>query len=73
MGDRYELQIRYILVKFVFVALKYKGWIGLSEHALHKKAEPYNPRSGKTISVCPNHKMCLSVHLPYNSKLLVNS
>jgi hypothetical protein len=32
-----------------------------------------NPRSGKTISVCPNHKMCFSVHLPYNSKLLVNS
>ena len=41
MGDRYELQIRYILVKFVFVALKYRGWIGLSEHALHEKAEPY--------------------------------
>ena len=33
----------------------------------------FNPRSGKTISVCPNHKMCFSVHLPYNSKLFVNS
>ena len=41
MGDGYELQIRYMLAKFVFVALKYKGWIGLSEHALHEKAEPY--------------------------------
>ena len=41
MGDGYELQIRYMLVKFVFVALKYRGWIGLSEHALHEKAEPY--------------------------------
>jgi hypothetical protein len=41
MGDGYELQIRYMLVKFVFVALKYKGWVRLSEHALHEKAEPY--------------------------------
>ena len=41
MGDGYELQIRYMLAKFVFVALKYKGWVGLSEHALHEKAEPY--------------------------------
>ena len=41
MGDGYELQIRYMLAKFVFVALKYKGWAGLSEHALHEKAEPF--------------------------------
>ena len=30
-----------MLAKFVFVSLKYKGWVGLSEHALHEKAEPY--------------------------------
>ena len=41
MGNGYELQTRHMLVKFVFVALKYKGWVGLSEHALHEKAEPY--------------------------------
>ena len=41
LGDSYELQIRYMLAKFVFVSLKYKGWVGLSEHALHEKAEPY--------------------------------
>ena len=41
LGDSYELQIRYMLARFVFVSLKYKGWVGLSEHALHQKAEPY--------------------------------
>ena len=41
MGDAFELQIRYMLAKFVFVSLKYKGWTGLSAHALHQKAEPY--------------------------------
>lgn len=41
LGDSYELQIRYMLAKFVFVSLQYKGWVGLSEHALYKKAEPY--------------------------------
>jgi hypothetical protein len=41
LGDGYELQIRYMLAKFVFVALKYKGWVGLSEHELHEKATPY--------------------------------
>ena len=30
-----------MLAKFVFVALKYKGWVGLNEHELHEKAEPY--------------------------------
>ena len=30
-----------MLAKFVFVSLRYKGWTGLSEHALHEKAEPY--------------------------------
>ena len=33
LGDAYELQIRYMLAKFVFVSLKYKGWDGLSAHA----------------------------------------
>ena len=41
MGDSYELQIRYMLAKFVFVSLKYSGWEGLDAHALHVKAEPY--------------------------------
>ena len=41
LGDSFELQIRYMLAKFVFVSLKYKGWVGLSEHAIHEKAEPY--------------------------------
>jgi len=41
LGDKYELLIRYMLAKFVFVSLGYKGWTGLSAHALHKKAEPY--------------------------------
>ena len=41
LSDAYELQIRYMLAKFVFVSLRYKGWTGLSEHALHEKAEPY--------------------------------
>ena len=41
LGDSYELQIRYMLAKFVFVALRYKGWIGLNEHALQEKSEPY--------------------------------
>ena len=41
LGDSYELQIRYMLAKFVFVSLGYKGWTGLSPHALHEKAEPY--------------------------------
>jgi len=41
LGDSYELQIRYMLAKFVFVALKYKGWVGLSDLALHEKAESY--------------------------------
>ena len=26
LGDSFELQIRYMLAKFVFVSLKYKGW-----------------------------------------------
>ena len=39
MLARYML--RYMLAKFVFVSLKYKGWVGLSEHAIHEKAEPY--------------------------------
>ena len=30
-----------MLTKFVFVSLKYKGWRGLSEHALHSKSEPF--------------------------------
>ena len=41
MGDSYELQIRYMLAKFVFVSLGYKGWKELSAHALHEKAEPF--------------------------------
>ena len=41
LGDSFELQIRYMLAKFVFVALKYKGWMGLTPHTLHVKAEPY--------------------------------
>ena len=32
LGDSYELQIRYMLAKFVFVSLKYVGWTKLSEH-----------------------------------------
>ena len=39
--DAYELQIRYMLAKFVFVALEYTGWTGLSAHDLHEKAEPF--------------------------------
>ena len=30
LGDSFELQIRYMLAKFVFVALKYNGWEGLN-------------------------------------------
>ena len=41
MGDSFELQIRYMLAKFVFPALEYNGWTGLNTHELHKKAEPY--------------------------------
>ena len=41
VGDSYELQIRYMLAKFVFVSLGYKGWTKLSPHELHEKAEPY--------------------------------
>ena len=41
LGDSFELQIRYMLAKFVFVALKYNGWEGLNAHALHEKAEPF--------------------------------
>ena len=41
MGDSFELQIRYMLAKFVFVSLKYNGWSGLNAHELHKKAEPF--------------------------------
>lgn len=41
MGDSYALQIRYMLAKFVFVSLGYKGWTGLSAHELHEKAEPF--------------------------------
>ena len=41
MGDYYELQIRYMLAKFVFVSLKYNGWTKLSAHGLHEKAEPF--------------------------------
>eukprot|EP00966_Prymnesium_polylepis_P148217 3423915-Prymnesium_polylepis.1 len=28
-----------MLAKFVFVSLNYKGWVGLSEHALHAQLE----------------------------------
>jgi len=41
LGDSFELQIRYMLAKFVFVSLEYDGWTGLSEHEQHTKAEPY--------------------------------
>ena len=41
LGDQFELQIRYMLAKFVFVSLKYKGWAGLTPHDLHVKAEQY--------------------------------
>ena len=41
LGDSYELQIRYMLAKFVFVSIGYSGWTGLSAHALHEKAEPF--------------------------------
>ena len=41
LGDSFELQIRYMLAKFVFPALEYNGWTGLNAHELHKKAEPY--------------------------------
>ena len=30
LGNAFELQIRYMLAKFVFVALKYSGWVGLT-------------------------------------------
>ena len=40
LGDSFELQIRYMLAKFVFVALTYNGWTGLDAHELHVKAEP---------------------------------
>ena len=30
-----------MLAKFVFVALEYTGWTGLSAHDLHEKAEPF--------------------------------
>ena len=33
LGDSFELQIRYMLAKFVFVALKYNGWEGLNLYA----------------------------------------
>ena len=39
LGDSFELQIRYMLAKFVFVALTYNGWTGLDAHELHVKAD----------------------------------
>ena len=41
LGDSFELQLRYMLAKFVFVSLEYVGWTGLNAYELHKKAEPY--------------------------------
>ena len=41
LGDSFELQIRYMFAKFVFVALTYNGWTGLDAHELHVKAEPF--------------------------------
>ena len=41
MGDSYELHIRYFLAKYVFVRLAYQGWVGLGEHALEEKCEPF--------------------------------
>ena len=34
-------QIRYMLAKFVFPKLGYPGWVGLSEHELKEKCEPF--------------------------------
>jgi hypothetical protein len=41
LGDSFELQLRCMLAKFVFVSLEYVGWTGLNAYELHKKAEPY--------------------------------
>ena len=41
MGDSYELQIRFMLAKFVFVKLQYPGWVGLTQHALKEQCEPF--------------------------------
>jgi hypothetical protein len=41
MGDSYELQIRYMLAKFVFVNLGYQGWTKLTPHEIYEKAEPF--------------------------------
>ena len=36
-----RVQIRYMLAKFVFVKLGYPGWVGLSEHELKEKCDPF--------------------------------
>ena len=50
LGDSFELQLRYMLAKFVFVSLEYVGWTGLNAYELHKKAEPYK------FAVCEHWK-----------------
>ena len=40
LGDSFELQIRYMLAKFVFPALEYNGWTGLNAHELHTFKTP---------------------------------
>ena len=40
-GDSYELQLRYMVPKYVFPLLGYPGWTELSREALHEKCEPY--------------------------------
>ena len=39
---RYELLLRHMLAKFVFVWLAYPGWAGVSGYALAQRAEQYN-------------------------------
>ena len=47
LGDSFELQIRYMLAKFVFVALKYNGWEGLNVLYIRKRRESGRERVGQ--------------------------
>ena len=42
MGDSWgELQVPYLLAKYVFPACKHAGWVGLREMALLEKCRPF--------------------------------
>merc|ERR1712216_1002301 len=72
MGDQWSLQLKYMLAKFVFPNLGYKGWVGLSAAELEAKALPFrlelterwnelknsDPNMGSTGKPFQKHKWC---------------